>query len=126
MVNFMGRRLFCGILGRYGGLLVESWEVLSPRVEQLKLSNTKAQILLHDSTTHNGLHVTQTTMWYIRSYHRTHALVLTRLTLLQLTACLLDIYHCPANEMGSTTVPCEKMEPLFFLDYSANMYSRKT
>ncbi len=23
------------------------------------------------------------------------------------------------------TVPCEKMEPLFFLHYSANMYSRK-
>ncbi len=23
------------------------------------------------------------------------------------------------------TVPCEKIEPLFFLDYSANMYSRK-
>ncbi len=23
-------------------------------------------------------------------------------------------------------VPCEKIEPLFFLDYSVNMYSRKT
>ncbi len=25
-----------------------------------------------------------------------------------------------------STVPCEKIEPLFFLDYSADMYSRKT